>query len=84
VPCSSCSTLGFRKSFPVVFQANLAGVVNEGRFLMPLRGDGKLAFFFAATHDPGVLVVRLEDIALILERMRLTVPGHEKRARPWD
>jgi hypothetical protein len=73
-----CSSLGFRKSFPVTFQASLAGSLkngNNGRALLPLGGKGKLDLFFSATHDPKILAIQLEDISLMLKPLNIKVPG---------
>jgi hypothetical protein len=76
-----CSSLGFRKSFPVSFQASLAGSLkngNNGHVLLPLGGKGKLDLFFSATHDPNVLAIQLEDISLMLKPLNINVPGLKK------
>jgi hypothetical protein len=70
--------LGFHKVFPVTFEANLGGSVKGGRVLLPLQGDGKLSFFFAATHDPDVLAVYVEDVALLLRPFSVKMPGHQE------
>ena len=59
------SSLQFRQTFWVVFQAALAlNRSSRGRAALNLRGKGKMTLGFAATHDPDCLAVSVEDLSL--------------------
>jgi hypothetical protein len=69
--CKASGSLGFKKKFPVTFQARLALAHGISKVPLNIEGYGDLTLFFEATHDPEVLIVHLQNPNWILREMNL-------------